>query len=600
MAGPIRIAVLANGSQARSELSKTAAAAEGIGQKFAKFRLPAAAALGGIAIGAKKAVDAASDLNEESSKSQVIFGANAKAIDKFASAAATKLGQSKRQALDAASTFGMIGQKAGLSGQETEKFATQFTGLASDLASFNNTSPEEAITAIGAAMRGESEPIRKYGVLLDDATLRSRALKEGLISDIKQGLTPQQKALAASKEILAQTTKAQGDFARTSKGAANAQRIAAARAENLKASLGKGLLPAYTGLLEVGNKFLSVMGKHPGVTKAVVVAVAALASIVLVASAATKVHAASLVIYTAVTKGITAVTKAWSAAQLALNIAMYLSPIGVVVLAIAAFVGIAILAYKKVAFFRAGVQAAWAGIKAATSATWNFVKGLISGVVKIVGTVIKTYFTIYKTIITGAWNVIKTATTALWNGFKTAVTGAVKFVRQTLAGFKNLVTGLFSGAGKWLLDAGKKIIGGLIDGIKNAIGGVKDVLGGVTKLIPDWKGPASVDKRLLFNNGRYIIGGLVDGFQQEIPAVERTLRGLTRRVSGFDATLGLNGGRVTAASALAAAATGNPTGRVIHIDKLVIEAGVGSSPEDIGREFVNYIKAYYEVGGARL
>jgi hypothetical protein len=39
--------------------------------------------------------------------------------------------------------------------------------------------------AIGSALRGEFEPIRQYGVLLDDATLRNRALKLGLIESAK-------------------------------------------------------------------------------------------------------------------------------------------------------------------------------------------------------------------------------------------------------------------------------------------------------------------------------------------------------------------------------------------------------------------------------
>ena len=89
------------------------------------------------------------------------------------------------------------------------------------MASFKNTSPEEAITAIGAALRGESEPIRRYGVLLDEATLKHRALALGIISTTDQALTPQQKVLAATAEIYRQTGDIQGDFTRTSEGLAN-------------------------------------------------------------------------------------------------------------------------------------------------------------------------------------------------------------------------------------------------------------------------------------------------------------------------------------------------------------------------------------------
>lgn len=204
-------------------------------------------AIGGIGLGAaaalKPAIDAASDLEEEITKSQQIFGDAAAEIEKFASTAATRLGQSKREALGAASTFAIFGKAAGLSGQDLVDFSSDFTVLASDLASFFNSSPEEAITAIGAALRGENEPIRRFGVLLDDATLRAKALQLGLISSTKQALTPQQKALAAQAAIYEQTTDAQGDFARTSGGLANQQRILKAQLANTVAELGSKLLP---------------------------------------------------------------------------------------------------------------------------------------------------------------------------------------------------------------------------------------------------------------------------------------------------------------------------------------------------------------------
>lgn len=205
--------------------------------------------MAGAAMAAKPLIDAASDLNESISKVGVIFGEQAKPIQDFAATAAKRLGMSRKAALDAASTMATFGKAAGLSGSELTDFSTSMVNLSSDLASFFNTNPDEAMQAIAAALRGESEPIRKYGVLLDDATLRQRAFEMGLIDSTKNALTPQQKALAAQAEILAQTKDAQGDFARTADGAANKQRILAASVEDLKAKLGQALLPTFQKLL---------------------------------------------------------------------------------------------------------------------------------------------------------------------------------------------------------------------------------------------------------------------------------------------------------------------------------------------------------------
>jgi hypothetical protein len=204
--------------------------------------LGAAAGAMAIKIG-KDAIGAASDFAEEISKARVIFGDASKDIEEFAETAADSLGQSKKQAVSAASTFATLGKAAGLTGKDLSKFSIGFVKLASDLASFNNTSPEDAIQAIGAALRGEAEPIRRYGILLNDATLKNEALALGLIKSTKEALSPANKVLAAQAAILKQTSDAQGDFARTSDGLANSQRILAANIEDVKITLGESLLP---------------------------------------------------------------------------------------------------------------------------------------------------------------------------------------------------------------------------------------------------------------------------------------------------------------------------------------------------------------------
>jgi murein DD-endopeptidase MepM/ murein hydrolase activator NlpD len=218
---------------------------------------PLAAAFAGIKIGGvlTDAIGQASDLGEAGSKTAAIFGKDgAKALDEFAKGSAKRLGQTKLQILDAAGTFGTFGKAAGLGGQDLVKFSTGFSTLSTDMASFFNTSPEEAMQAIASGLRGEAEPLRKYGVLLDDASLRQEALAQGLIKTTKQALTPQQKVLAAQALIYKQTKTAQGDFARTSDGLANQQRILSAQWTEAKATLGTQLLPAVTGIVSVFNR----------------------------------------------------------------------------------------------------------------------------------------------------------------------------------------------------------------------------------------------------------------------------------------------------------------------------------------------------------
>lgn len=243
-------------------------------------------------------VNAASDLEESTNKVAEVFGKAADRVFRFSAKASDALGQTNEEARSAAATFGIFGKAADLNDRQAAKFSKRMVTLASDLASFNNTEPDQAVEALGAALRGEAEPIRAYGVLLDEATLKAEALALGLLKPVKNKsqiqayqvaviegqkkyndavkehgkqslealkaeaglgtardrlkkatdgtippLTQQQKLLAAQSEIFKQTSVAQGDFARTSDGLANQQRRMAARFEDTKAKLGEGLLP---------------------------------------------------------------------------------------------------------------------------------------------------------------------------------------------------------------------------------------------------------------------------------------------------------------------------------------------------------------------
>jgi hypothetical protein len=243
----LKLSILAQTKQLTDALKGSGKDVTTFGSQISAFGKKAALAFAaaGVAFGAfaKIAVSSASDLAETISKVGVLFGSSAKEIEIFAGTAAKSLGQTKQQALDAAATFAIFGTSAGLSGQELSKFSIDFVKLASDLSSFNNTSPQDAINAIGSALRGEAEPLRRYGVLLNDASLKQAALSLGIITTTTQALTPQQKVLAAQKLIFEQTTAAQGDFARTSDGLANQTKIVTAQLENMKTEIGTALLP---------------------------------------------------------------------------------------------------------------------------------------------------------------------------------------------------------------------------------------------------------------------------------------------------------------------------------------------------------------------
>jgi hypothetical protein len=235
-------------AQAQREFKSLSTTTQKAGFILQRALLPAAGAIATITQVIGPAIKAASDFEEATSKVNVIFGQASKSIKDFAATAATSLGQSKQSVLDAAGAFGTFGKSAGLAGEDLALFTTDFVTLSTDLASFNNTTPEEAVQAIGAALRGESEPLRRFGVLLNDATLKSEAMRLGIYKG-SGALTAQQKILAAQAAIYKQTGDAQGDFARTADGLANSQRTLTALFKNLQIELGQKLLPVTTNFV---------------------------------------------------------------------------------------------------------------------------------------------------------------------------------------------------------------------------------------------------------------------------------------------------------------------------------------------------------------
>jgi hypothetical protein len=210
-------------------------------------------ALGGIAVGAamalKPMIDKAASMEESLSKNNVVFGESAAAVEAFAATSLHAFGVTQRAALEATGVIGTLGSALGMTEADSASMATTLVGLAGDMSSFNDASVEETLTAIQAGLRGESEPLRRFGVLLDAATLKAKALEKGIISSTKDALTPQTKALAAYELILEQTSIQMGDFTRTADSATNQSKLLAGEWDKIQTEIGTALLPAFTSIV---------------------------------------------------------------------------------------------------------------------------------------------------------------------------------------------------------------------------------------------------------------------------------------------------------------------------------------------------------------
>ena len=320
-------------------------------KNLAKFGAVAGVVAGVVG---KQLIDAASDLEESQSKVNVVFGQSSKAVTDFASTAAKSMGISKQAALEATGTYGNLLQAFGVAQPKAVEMSTTLVQLAGDLASFNNTSVEDAIQALRSGLSGETEPLKRFGVAINDVRLKQEAMNLGLYNG-KGNLDINAKTQAAYALILKDTSLAQGDYARTSDGVANTQKTLKAQFDDLKATLGTALIPVYKSLLGViqnsimpvmtefaeivgergigaglkflGGKFLDIIENGGKFTNIILGLVAAFTALRLIAIAAT-------------------------ISQNLFNTALFANPIGIVVAAVIALGVAVVAAYLKFEGFR--------------------------------------------------------------------------------------------------------------------------------------------------------------------------------------------------------------------------------------------------------
>lgn len=293
----------------------------------------AATVIGGaLAAGAVHATNAASDLAESANAVDKVFGDAVGTIEAFGEQAAASAGLSQREFNTLATSTGSLLQNFGYSAQEAADSTVGLAERAADMASVFNTDVGTALEAINAGLRGESEPLRNFGVNLDDATLKAKAMELG-IYDGTGALDANQRALAAEAAVLEQTAAVQGDFADTADGAANAQRVLKADLENLSAELGQQLLPYVETFIGYLQDMVAWAGENQDKVKALAGVLAGFVAIVVAGNAALKVYRGIMVV-------IRTATLLWQAAQWLLNIAMTANPIGLIIVGIAALIAI--------------------------------------------------------------------------------------------------------------------------------------------------------------------------------------------------------------------------------------------------------------------
>lgn len=506
-----------------------------------------------VVAGFAYAVKSASDLNETLNKVEVAFGANAKEVKAWSKTSINSMGLAQQSALDATALFGDMATSMGLSTKEASTMSMSLTQLGADLASFKNISFSEAQTALAGVFTGETESLKRLGIVMTETNLLEYARSKGITKTVQE-MTQAEKVQLRYNYIMEKTKNSQGDFIRTSGGTANQIRITQERFKQLSAEIGANFLPIANKILGVIQKvitkfqelspkqqnmilmflgIMAVVGPLLIVIGSLVSAIATLANPIGLAILVIGLLIAGLTYlqmkYQAITKAleflqpvINTVTLAfqWLIAKLAQELAPIIQFVkqhieGFKQVAIALF-AIALIPLIFIVTSTIAILFALIAVVTIVIRIFNQIVGVINWVAGTFGGLWGTIARVMGGIISAVW------------GMQSAVIGAFYHMAGTIVG----VMGGLWGA---MYNAGVRIIQGLVSGI-NAMGSapanaIKGILSRVRNMLPfspAKEGPFSGKGWTLFS-GQSMMQGLADGVKSmaNLPqeAIEKAMAG---------------------------------------------------------------------------
>lgn len=531
----------------------------------------AGGAIGAAAIGVgAKLASMGADLEQSIGAIDDVFKGAAGQMHAFANTAATSVGLSTNAYNELATVIGSQLKNAGTPMDQLAGKTNDLITTGADLAAMFGGSTQDAVNALSSALKGERDPIERYGVSLKQAAIDAKAAELGF-TKVGGSFDQEAQTAATLALIMEQTADAHGKFAREGDTLAHQTQVMQASLQSFGEKVGAAVVPVITELASKVNDWLGprLDSLASWVTTTGVPAIQAFATTVkdewiprlqevaqwvgdnlmpIASDFATfltgtlvpavmdvgqwlKDNAANIAPVAAAIGVLVGAWKAWTfalqawrtiqllatAAQAAFNLVAAMNPIGLIVIAIAAVVA-------GIATFLATHE----GARQKLAEIWESIKTFFSGVLDGIKAGL-------------AWFASMPAKFSEWfEGAKAAASEKLSALVDFVTGIPGRIISAIGGLGGLLAAAAVQHFTHLVNGAKNTVGNLLSFVRSIPSRILSALGNLG---SLLLNVGRQVIDGFIQGIKNSFNAVKNTLGDLTSKLTSWkgpadrDATL---------------------------------------------------------------
>lgn len=219
------------------------------------------------------------DFEQAVGKLEVVFGQSSARIEQWAQNSLKNFGLARSTAVEMVADFGALFQGVGINIRKTEEWSKTLTERAMDLANFYNYSIDETINALNAIVTGQTEPLRKFGINMTQATLQEYAYSKGIRKKI-QDMTEAEKVQLRYNYVIEKTNIAVGTTARESDTATGQLNLFKESVKELGLSFSEQILPLITPVIEWLNNLIEKFSNLSDGTKKFIVVAGGIVAVV--------------------------------------------------------------------------------------------------------------------------------------------------------------------------------------------------------------------------------------------------------------------------------------------------------------------------------